>query len=607
MPVAKTRRRGFQPRHKATPRKSQTSESEIITRPVTRSNNQKTKSIFDNEYYIINMSLMNNLINDAFINHVKNHPHCKGKFELDITEKRLISSSWKLKCMLCTFESTVTKLYREDVKPTKGRNISTLNRSLGCALIMSSIAGGQFSEIMLTIGVHAGTVPSLSHQISSARPIIKNLADQSMAGVRRYLAQCPGVPLGVDGWYNNKYRNTPGQAATQAVFTTVENLSGTGKIVDCLTKSKLCRMGTVLRNKGKDVVCPDTKSHACTATMGRLDSIAQEGVYSTESLERITADNVKISSVTSDGDVKIKKSVARTLGGGTEMFHDLRHISKATQRAIKTFSFSDNMFVCKNKTTKKQRQSWFADDIKSRLEIEFNTAEQTAKEKAMSIVYDQAGSSTMPESRADDNEKKFRSSKLDEIQSLLKVVPDTIVNCIKKKNNCGICCTCLKSVAPGGSPFLMRYKGDINMNAADEDSLKKLMLKRIGPDAIKCTYMKQHTQKNEAFNRSLSKTCPKIITNMSNLEGRVSAAVLVNNEGLMGAHMLAAKSVNHEVSENIKLEWSRKDAERKKHALRKKSPSYKNKRFKTVINDFQNYYDLKLNDAVYEKGTDLPV
>ena len=108
------------------------------------------------------------------------------------------------------------------------------------------------------------------------------------------------IKLGVEKTHRDKLRLT-------FVFTTVENVSGKGKVLDCIVQNKICTKGVQLRNEGKNITCPDN-NHKCTATLSNLEPIAQEGKYTSESLTRISEDHVKIGSVTSDGDVKIKKS-----------------------------------------------------------------------------------------------------------------------------------------------------------------------------------------------------------------------------------------------------------------------------------------------------------
>lgn len=577
-----------------------------ISKPQTRrqSNEDSKPDAMNNGYHIFNVSLLNELINSAFKDHQAYDFTCKGQFQFEIKESRLLSSSWCIKCQFCHFYSTTKKLYREQKTNKKGLHPSTLNESLGMALCFSSIGATQFSEIMCALGIFPGTVAKINEQISKASNKLKELAQNNMKEERKKLLDHPRVSISVDGWYNNRIRNTPGQAATQCVFTTVENLSDQGKILDCVIQNKICIKGTKLRNEGKDITCPDD-NHKCTATMSNLEPIAQEGKYTLESLRHITEDKVKIGSVTSDGDVKIKNAVLTSLGKDVEIFSDPRHLSTCMKKAIAKYSFSKAMLETK-KGSFKQMQRWFADDVKNRLELEFKEAEEIAHQTALSKL-DTGSTETLSRAwvfSSLDNTKydKFRAEKLEEMERLLKDVPDKIIKCMKKKN-CGICLVCRTAKDKSRMKFKTKYTGKIKMTKSDEVALKKLMQKRVSTQAIKSTYMKLNTQKNEAFNRLLSKTCPKFSTNTTNLGGRVGAAILVNNKGLEDAHAIVRVSTCHEVSEKIKHEWGVKQSSRSKAALKRKSSKLKVNRFMSMIKSFEDYAKVR---KIYKKGIDLP-
>ena len=111
----------------------------------------------------------------------------------------------------------------------------------------------------------------------------------------------------------------------------------------------------------------------------------------------------------------------------------------------------------------------------------------------------------------------------------------------------------------------------------------------------------------------LSKSCPKVITNsnLNTFTGRVSAAILVKNCGLQGAHKLATASVHHNVSETVKSEWVHQDKHRKRRASGQKSKKQKMKRFLSVIKPFNDYAETAVEASetdgkVYRKGIGLP-
>lgn len=618
MPQSRKRHRGFQARNTAWKHRPKLPNIEIPpSKPLTRRQAETIRN--KDEYFIFNIDKLTYLINHTYKDHYSKNNKCTGDFEFKLKQKRLLSSSWSINCSLCDFHSKTEKMYREgEPLSKKGRAQSTLNNSLGIALSFSSIGAAQFSEILCTLGIYPGPTSGINRKIAATSLKVKELADKSMAEERMKLLSYPRVPLGVDGWYNNRIRNSPCQAATQCVFTTIENVSGEGKVVDCITQNKLCKIGTRLRGCGKNVSCPGT-DHKCSATLANLEPIAQEGVYAAESVSHILKDNVRVSSVTSDGDVKIKKAITTRFKGSIELFSDPRHLANCIKKSIARHSFSKHMFEA-TRGSVKQMQRWFADDIRNRLELEFNAAEEKAKTASLlklnksKISSSKEMLSTECISSLDDRDyEQFRVEKLNEMNRLLKKVPENIVRCLKRKTNCHSCIVCTTANVKTGRKFRQKYKGILKMTKPDEVSLTRLMQKRLSPEAIKSTYMKESTQRNEAFNRMLSKSCPKVTTcsNLNNFTARVSAAILVKNRGLLGAHTLAMASVGHDVSETIKSEWVRKDKRRKRLAANQKSKKQKMKRFLSVIKPFNDYADMTVqatetDGQVYRKGIGLP-
>ena len=81
----------------------------------------------------------------------------------------------------------------------------------------------------------------------------------------------------------------------------------------------------------------------------------------------------------------------------------------------------------------KKLQGWFADDIRNRLEIEFNAAEKKAEH--LSISVDTNGGSSSSKTSFDNGDKNFQLRKLDTMKNLLQNTPEIVLNCIKKKLN----------------------------------------------------------------------------------------------------------------------------------------------------------------------------
>ena len=194
------------------------------------------------------------------------------------------------------------KLYKEGGKliGKPGPRTSTLNTALGAALLCSPIGAQVFREIFLSIGVDPGSEKGLNNLISKASQTIIQLAEESMTSAKQYLKkEHKEIHIAVDGRYNNRIFSsgaTPFQAATQAVFTTVELMTPEKKIIHIELGNKLCSK----RHKAHE-----TCDEKCTANMELQDPIGNEGLYSMKTAAQLKKENLNIASVTSDGDSKI--------------------------------------------------------------------------------------------------------------------------------------------------------------------------------------------------------------------------------------------------------------------------------------------------------------
>ncbi|KAH3706738.1 hypothetical protein DPMN_066126 [Dreissena polymorpha] len=106
-----------------------------------------------------------------------------------------------------------------------------------------------------------------------------------------------------DTCYNNpifKSDATPFQAGTIAVTTMCENNTKNKQILGVHVANKLCRAAAVLRNKGKQVECPNYRGH-CSASVSEREQIGNEGKWN-RSLSTQISQDIKIANFTCDGD-----------------------------------------------------------------------------------------------------------------------------------------------------------------------------------------------------------------------------------------------------------------------------------------------------------------
>ena len=90
------------------------------------------------EYLVLNLTLLTSFMNCEMTNHLKFSNCNNPNIQLVQTEKRIISTSMKLKCLNCTYEGSPYKFYRETQTNKPGPKPSTLNNALGYALVNAS-------------------------------------------------------------------------------------------------------------------------------------------------------------------------------------------------------------------------------------------------------------------------------------------------------------------------------------------------------------------------------------------------------------------------------------------------------------------------------------
>ena len=196
----------------------------------------------------------------------------------------MVSGTWALKCNKCPFQSNPQELYdayTREGRDNRGRKNSTLNDTLGTALLSSPIGAQNFSELFLKLGLDPGSLSGLNKLLRRVGKQVEALGGQVMAETQSEVKTFSNKwILTFDVKYNNPIfsAKTPWQAGTEAVATAVDETSGQKKIVHVGTYSKLCPTGQRLRREGFEIECPGHPD--CTANLKMTDSIGNEGFYS---------------------------------------------------------------------------------------------------------------------------------------------------------------------------------------------------------------------------------------------------------------------------------------------------------------------------------------
>ena len=534
MPRRTSNKTSFKPKHLRCPSpKREDSNNDIADSHVeTRSQTSQLQENKD-EYIIINISCLEGAWNSSNQQHRVNSPQCLGFLNMQKELQSCLSTSWSLRCDSCTFHSETYRMFKTVPTAARGRKPSSLNRALGVALVKSPIGATVFSEIFLTLGINPGSVQGLTDIINAGSEICTNLCDQNTAAERQKLKHVPDVAIEGDARYNNHINgNTPFQAGTQVTWTVCENVSPEKKIIHVVTENKLCTQGARLRTKGEHVSCPESHPGLCTATMKASESIGSEGRLASQSACVLKKEEIPLKIFTTDCDCEMANAFKEHFPNA-EWLKDSVHFSRSQKKAIKAAKFSDTMFPG-TKVNRQRNQRWFAEDVRQRC-----CAEMTAAINRSTHMKD-------------------GSLKIAKTNAFLLQTPQAIVDCYQ-----GNCHSCRDSslVCSGESSYAWpkhfqssRSKNQLNMTDSDKVLLKRLICKRLGPEAVKQTYLNTNTQKTEAVHRAYSKTNPKNITSPRNFAGRIGAAVLNVNLGFAGSTCLVQSAVGHNVAGDIRKE-----------------------------------------------------
>ena len=288
----------------------------------------------------------------------------------------------------------------------------------------------------------------------------------------------------------------------------------------------------------------------------------------------------------SDGDSKISKAVRECHGLVVETQRDPRHFGNGILKKIVSVDFRLGTFKGKNKQIREKYKKWFANDLVRRCNAEFSAAANKCK------------------SICDSAEKK------NVMTNLLKDMPECIISCATKH-----CHTCSSTsfVCDGQSSWFSTeatYTDDLDLCEKDQETLKNIISKRLGPEGIALTYRNKNTQMNEAINRGFCKVNPKNVTCSRNFFARTSREVLTINKGFEGSLSLIHEAIGHKVSATIGKKISRREIIRQRKQNSQKSLRVKRKRRLGIIRKYRIYQNkLKgenkdINEP-YQKHVDL--
>ena len=535
----------------------------------------------NNLYGLLHLEKTTEFFNDAYRQHRQHNCSCIGSLTWDYSRciNRGVCKEMSLKCDRCSFKTEYPRpLYHYDSTFEKGRPAAAPNKSLQVALARQGIGPKGLIDLIHGMHMEAPALSGLYKSGAQTTDILVNTNQRDMSSKLEEVQQTNirmGRPknlisLEADGMYNNPissgFGKTPFQAASQATFIGLENVTKNKYIVHAGTYNKLCHSCS---QKGQH----DHKN--CTRNLNPQDTIGNEGQYLKNAVTDINSKDCYVSHVTLDGDSNANK-VAKNLSQKSdssveiEIHRCIRHLSQSVRQQIRNLTLSKNTFPAAK--TAEQRavvQKRFALDIVLRCNAE-----------ATSIVKAHMGDKAS-------------------IQEEFRFVPDYVLSCYM-----GDCTGCLQRsrictrAKPWHRPYLSTMKTIVVtrdlLEPSDSDltSLRECLEKRFNSKYLSI-HLNKTTNKSEGTNRAILKSIPRHITFSRCFPGRVHAAVhSVNNKSglsmLKLCHAVGATLPNQLVS-TLKKSDKRDDYIK----AYKKSCSYKQKQSQKRLEKYAMYDDKK--------------
>ena len=566
-------------------------QTTYVSRPRTSKTKRSIKKDDSMEYFITQRRKQEDMWNDSFSKHNEFNSKCRGKLGLLKVTQAVLSTSWRLKCKRCSFLSKTYEMYDKSPHGPKGGGaFSTLNLSLGAAMLGSPFGPTVCQEFFLTLGIDPGSRTGMQACMTKSGKIIEKLGEANLIEEQHSSEKQDGGlgdVIKIDGRYNNPIGSSKAphtyQPATQAVLSVISE--NTKKVIDIVTANMLCPKQWQLSKRGINSPCPNHPG--CVANLKYTDQIGDEGRYARESAQRLKKTKT-IRAGCADGDSRGLTEFEKALGKKIEKLKDPRHLSQAQKGKIsRSPKLSKRMFPAKTKKQQLHFQNRFSEDLKLRC-----TAEITA---AIRLC---------PKDSSPAKKRAF-------VEKKLKFVPHAIVMCYRGNHkNCqqfSLACHPQAERFWGKKCLPEVLKKKMNINCNDKVELVELIKIRLGKLAIQHTYENISTNHCESMNRAFSKTNPKNITSTTNFRARILSSVLQNNLGLHESVKRVHQALGHQVSENVNQKLIKHTKSIRDSRQRHKSEVSKNKRIsrkmeKYALHNNKNSKTANQEPFLYSKG-----
>ena len=456
------------------------------------------------------------MINDVVHEHSAYSVGCNGvlQYDFDREESRGLGQRAAMKCEKCHYTSNRYTLYEIKQEPSRrGRDTVAMNEAVQIGLTQSRISNASLRLTMMSANIKPPSEKGMQTSANKVCDQVELLNKMDMKKLRtrvkninRFRGNPPEkVDLMMDGTYNNQlysgYAQTPFQPATQTMFTTAEHTTGSGYVIDLVTKNKLCNHIPPCENEHAD---------KCKGNLPMASSIGNEQSYSEESLTNLKEDNIEVDKLVTDSDTgafKAAEKLHQQKKTVTKPTHQLDpiHLNRNLRKNLSKCPKLEDIMPGETKTARRNIKRRFTNDFAARCQAE------------LTKLYEAHSGDIIPLKRA------------------ARDVRETIVKCYLGQHTA---CRRKSGVCPGkkkknwftNNSYLPEdFK--LKNGAIAKQILTDKVESRLGDTVLELTLYNISTQKVESVNKRLKRSLPSSVTYRRNFSGRANRAVYSVNHG----------------------------------------------------------------------------
>lgn len=451
-------------------------------------------------------------------------------------------------CLECGFRSERTNLF-EDL-PTKkpGRRSAVGNTRLQLMLQDTPIGPTEAQLLFAAVGLNAGSLSSMQKGAYKAALATENVNHEDMLKWRsvvmdvlqnRGVLSFNHISGGFDVRYNGSSLSssvTPGPGATMGVGLFVEKVTSQQKCLGLDYQNMLCPIGARLRSKGVDIICGEgpieERHNGCTATLPPGRHISEYTAAENIAEDLYFDSGISVTHLVTDSDGTGRnafRDVNEYVDGNLPeltWYKDLMHVGWNMYHKIKSHSFSAGSFG-----TKPNGTSW-------------NYLERKDCSKALAMDVQERTARTMKRAL-----EHFKGD-LDRFKNNSEKICTYMVDCYQGNHKSCRSAPIARLTGCNGNYFATSSNlsaqniSSLNLEVTDKSFLEAVIKMKLGKDSVQFFSRRLTTSRNESMNKAISKSSAKNRLNVRTGKGRVSSAILRQNNTFEEAVKMKFQAMN---------------------------------------------------------------